>query len=783
VTARTPPRRGAPRAVAGPAAALALGALLCAACTFDFDASRYTYPGETPTGCRTDADCAGRAAAPCGSWVCGAAGVCEPQTVADGTACDAGDPCTAGATCTGGVCGGGGPACDDGVACTTDVCDPLTGACAHTPDDARCEEGGACLTPRCDPALGCILLRREDGAACDDRDACTIDDACREGRCAGAPRDCRAEAPCREDTCDSQRGCSDEPAPDGTACPPPDPCAERGACVAGACQAIGSVCECQSDADCEPFQSEDRCAGAYVCLDRRCVIDEDTVPQCPGLLPGGCAESVCEPASGECVEGLLPAGRGCDDGDPCTTEDVCDGAGTCRGTATCDDGDPCTDDACDPVTGACEHTARPAAAACDDGDDATVGDACLGGRCLGWTVTSWRDRGRATRLDGVTWSSGALYAIGRSRDDAQSRDESFVAVVPARGNPALASGALRNDAVYTRLNGGAAVGTGGAVTLHEAGAWARSTALEDALAALPGGRVDLTGVWPQVYTVGGDAATTTRRAIWFSGRRDTADVPGAWLARCTAALAGASWSCAWLGDEPAFGAGAALAAVAAFVAGRSPCGQADAPLCFDPDASMSFAAGTSFTAGAPPVLYRGRPSGNDEPWQDARLLAGVAGSFRDLHGSGPANVWAVGREGLLVRWNGAGWVPTTTMFAGWELNGVWASEGLVLVAATRQEREGEGAGALVLRFAVFAGARVDGSYEWRRLDLARTVLCAEDVLCPALPEETGALVDVWATGEAAGGAPSGQAVAVGWLGPPAVPSAEAVVYRLDPGAP
>ncbi len=80
-----------------------------------------------------------------------------------------------------------------------------------------------------------------------------------------------------------------------------------------------------------------------------------------------------------------PDGTSCDDGDPCTTGEAC-ASGVCTGgvaTVCVDDGNPCTDDVCDPGTGACVH--EPNAAACDDGDWCTVGDACSGGTCAAGT--------------------------------------------------------------------------------------------------------------------------------------------------------------------------------------------------------------------------------------------------------------------------------------------------------------------------------------------------------------------------------------------------------------
>jgi len=48
-------------------------------------------------------------------------------------------------------------ACNDGIACTVDVCDPETGACVFTPNDAVCNTGLFCTAARCDAVEGCVF--------------------------------------------------------------------------------------------------------------------------------------------------------------------------------------------------------------------------------------------------------------------------------------------------------------------------------------------------------------------------------------------------------------------------------------------------------------------------------------------------------------------------------------------------------------------------------------------------------------------------------------------------
>lgn len=109
--------------------------------------------------------------------------------------------------------------------------------------------------------------------------------------------------------------------------------------------------------------------------------------QCDPIYGLACRPNRCNPATGHCVldSGFLE-GQECDDGDFCTSGELCHKGncvgGTldceCRTDAECPDADPCTDDAC--VEGHCRHPFNTAP--CADGDGCTVGDACADGACV-----------------------------------------------------------------------------------------------------------------------------------------------------------------------------------------------------------------------------------------------------------------------------------------------------------------------------------------------------------------------------------------------------------------
>lgn len=154
----------------------------------------------------------------------------EPPTpsgcINDGDSCDDGLFCTVGDTCTAGRCVGMARDCDDGVTCTVgDACDEAADRCA--PGAVQCPSGQLCIAAsgQCGASCsGCTLagICHADGAAnpanpcelcsaatspgsfiaaeasvsCDDASACTQEDHCSDGRCAG----CTAAQRCNEST-------------------------------------------------------------------------------------------------------------------------------------------------------------------------------------------------------------------------------------------------------------------------------------------------------------------------------------------------------------------------------------------------------------------------------------------------------------------------------------------------------------------------------------------------------------------------------------------------------
>jgi hypothetical protein len=189
---------------------------------------------------------------------------------------------------------------------------------------------------------------------------------------------CIDEEPCNgEELCGDDGLCADgDPLPDDTPCTTPD--GQEGRCRTALCAPVlcgnatvnaGEECDDGNSVNGDGCETNCRtsCHSASECADTNV-----------------CTEDLCE---------TVPTGRmcthpfttdPCDDGDDCTMDDVCDGAGTCAGTAyDCAPGLCESDSRCD-GEGGCTPVYADPGTACDDGLHCTTASACDGGgRCLG----------------------------------------------------------------------------------------------------------------------------------------------------------------------------------------------------------------------------------------------------------------------------------------------------------------------------------------------------------------------------------------------------------------
>ena len=307
-------------------------------------------------------------------------------------ACDDNNPCSTdgcdGATgCTHAV---NADLCDDANPCTVDTCNPVTGDCfwVAVGDGTACDadsdgctlgdscQGGLCLPGAPSPCgLGsttckqvlcqstgtdtfvCETILSDTSVPCDDGFFCTAEDTCDgAGVCqAGPPRDCsQGQGTCNSGLCDEiENQCAVIAKPDGIACD-----ADGNGCTVGdSCQA--GLCIPGEEADCTYLYAD--------CSQGACVSQGSTTYGCE-LVPA-------------------PPGLPCEDGDTCTLFSFCDGAGNCAGgiakTCPSDDLGPCQYAYCDSVTQGCVVVKVTNGSVCDDGNACTTTDVCANGICVG----------------------------------------------------------------------------------------------------------------------------------------------------------------------------------------------------------------------------------------------------------------------------------------------------------------------------------------------------------------------------------------------------------------
>jgi hypothetical protein len=196
--------------------------------------------------------------------------------------------------------------------------------------------------------------------------------------------------------------------------------------------------QCAADADCS---DGDVCTGDERCVGGACAAGTPLSCQAPGM----CQQASCDAIQG-CLVADLADGTACDDGDGSTPFDSCD-AGQCLGSECMNDGD-CVDNdvcngaelclfgscvegsalacptpdqcqmaSCDAVSG-CASTDLPNGTVCDDGDPATVTDACMAGMCQGAgdpVASSYRLNAGGpdfTDPSGTLWENDRDYVMG-----------------------------------------------------------------------------------------------------------------------------------------------------------------------------------------------------------------------------------------------------------------------------------------------------------------------------------------------------------------------------------
>lgn len=154
------------------------------------------------------------------------------------------------------------PDCEDGNGCTEDRFDLDTGICVHEVARLACDDFNACTIN--DACVEGICLG--EAFVCNDGDICTDDVCDPEQGCLHLPRlECDDGNPCTRDFCDATAGCRHEDLEDGTPCDDFEQCTVADICLLGVCRGVavddGTMCD-----DLDPCSTMDQCQGG-TCLD------------------------------------------------------------------------------------------------------------------------------------------------------------------------------------------------------------------------------------------------------------------------------------------------------------------------------------------------------------------------------------------------------------------------------------------------------------------------------------------------------------------------------------
>ena len=345
-------------------------------------------------------------------------GKCAKTAAVDGLLCEDGAKCTHGDRCKKGVCQAGALlSCDDFNPCTDDSCEKSNGKCLNANNTATCEDGNICTTDQCKdgkcvseggasgkPVCACQknadCAKQDDGNPCNGTLFCELaTHTCKVNSSSLVTCDKSKDTTCAKFACSPKTGvCEATPANNGMPCDADgSKCSHGDVCGTGVCKA-GPKLACNDNNPCTkdsckplvgclhtpipgPCQDGNACTLADRCKGGKCaasgkkkVCNDNTV----------CTLDRCNVVTGKCSYTKL-SGQACNDGNKCTTLDLCVG-GVCKPTGLskkCNDSNPCTIDGCNGKTGKCTKKWATNNTPCNDGNACTGGDRCIKGKCIG----------------------------------------------------------------------------------------------------------------------------------------------------------------------------------------------------------------------------------------------------------------------------------------------------------------------------------------------------------------------------------------------------------------
>ena len=250
-----------------------------------------------------------------------------------------------------------------------------------------------------------------EGAGCNDADACTEMDSCSSGLCVGSMRSCDDDETCTVDSCDSASGCVNAPMSDGTSCGGSFPHATSN-CLDGSCQ----LTACDQDWYDINGSGADGCE--YSCMPTGAEVCDLLDNDCDGATDEGLDGAACGTDTGPCVAGTIACNAGVEEcvGEVGPSVEYCDDLdNNCDGSP-----DESFDKMSDPYH--CSVCGND----CTSQFNNAVGD-CAGGICILHGCLPGYIDFNASTADGCEWmcTPTAEVCDGADNDCDGSMDEDF----------------------------------------------------------------------------------------------------------------------------------------------------------------------------------------------------------------------------------------------------------------------------------------------------------------------------------------------------------------------